>query len=155
MDILREQLIKALNGGQAFTPFKEALEGIAQENRNKKVNENTHTIWQELEHIRIAQEDILQYMIDPNWKSPRWPDEYWPRESKDLSEKTWQKSYEGFFNDLHSVIQLVKNPEIDLLEIIPHTENHTYLREILLIIEHNAYHIGKIVDIRKSLNNWG
>lgn len=155
MDTLRENLIKALNGGQAFVPFKEALKGINSENRNLKVNENTHTIWQEFEHIRIAQEDILQYMLDPDWKSPKWPDEYWPKESKEISDKTWQKTHDAFFKDLHSVVQIVKNSEIDLLKIIPHTDSHTYLREILLIIEHNAYHIGKIVDIRKSLNNWG
>ena len=155
MDTLREQLIKALNGGQAFVPFKEAIEGIKPENRTLKANKNTHSIWQEFEHIRIAQEDILQYMLDPDWKSPKWPDEFWPKESKELSEKAWKNTYDGFFKDLDTVVKLVKNPEIDLLEIIPHTKSHTYLREILLIIEHNAYHIGKLVDIRKSLNNWG
>ena len=153
MNSLKDHLVNSLNGGQAFVPVIKVLDGIDKENRNKKTNGNLHTIWEELEHIKIAQHDILQYMVNPDWKSPKWPEGYWPS-SVTCNEDQWNESHKIFINDLNSLIELIKNPEIDLLSVIPHTKSHTYLREILIVIEHNAYHIGKILDIRKSLGNW-
>lgn len=154
MEKLREHLAKSLKGGQAFVPIEKALQGIKPELRNVKPNSRLHSIWEELEHMRIAQEDIINYMLKPDWKSPKWPQGYWKQIDNELNEEQWQNTLNGFLDDLNSVIELINNPEIDLLSIIPHTQVHTYFREITIIIEHNAYHTGKIVDIRKTLNNW-
>ena len=154
MEQLRKHLANSLKGGQAFVTIEKALDNISPEVRHKKPNEQLHTIWDELEHMRIAQEDILNYIIDPNAQSPKWPEGYWPEPTDILSEEKWNETYNGFFKDFKQLIELVNNPKIDLLAIIPHTTAHTYLREFSIIVEHNAYHIGKIVDIRKVLNDW-
>jgi len=154
MEKLRKHLVNSLKGGQAFVPIEKAINNISRAVRNKKPDENLHSIWEELEHMRIAQEDILQYMINPEWQSPEWPEGYWPASAADLSDEKWDKTYSGFMQDFIKTIDLVNDSKIDLLAIIPHTTAHTYLREITIIIEHNAYHIGKIMDIRKSLGNW-
>ena len=154
MDILREQIINSLKGGHAFISVEKALEGIDPDKRNLRPNENLHSIWEELEHLRLAQKDLLYYMIDPDWKSPKWPEGYWPDENLKFDEKVWEKTHKDFFGDLNKSIELAADPEIDLLRIIPHTESHTYLREFFILIEHNSYHLGKIVDIRKTLGNW-
>ena len=154
MDTLKEHLVNSLKGGQASVPVEKAIENINPALRNVKSNEKLHTVWQELEHLRITQEDILQYMLDPNWVSPKWPDGYWPQPVEDVTEQIWDSTHNSFINDLNSVIELTQNPEINILEIIPHTKIHTYLREITIIIENNAYHIVKIIDIRKALGDW-
>jgi hypothetical protein len=154
MEILRKHVVNSLKGGQAFVPIKKAINNVSPAVRNKKANENLHSIWEELEHMRIVQEDILNYMINPDWKSPKWPEGYWPKPATDFSDEKWNKTYSGFINDFNKVIELVNDPKIDLLAIIPHLTAHTYLREFLIIVEHNAYHLGKIVDIRKALNDW-
>ena len=82
------------------------------------------------------------------------PEGYWTAPANDLSDEKWDETYNGFMQDFIKIIDLVNDPKIDLLAIIPHTTAHTYLREITIIIEHNAYHVGKIMDIRKSLSNW-
>ncbi len=153
MDVLREHLVKSLKGGQAFVPFKEALEGIRPELRNVRPNKELHSIYEELEHMRSAQKDLLDFALDPDWKPPKWPEDFWPQPGRGLSDEEWDKTFDGFFKGLDRAIRLVKDPKIDLLSNVPQTEN-TYLREIMLIIEHNAYHLGKILDIRKALGNW-
>jgi len=154
MDALRDQLTKSLGGGQAFVPYKKALEGIKPELRNKRPNEHLHSIYQELEHMRLAQQDLLYYAIDDDWESPDWPEGFWPDPDKELTDAEWKKTVDGFFSDLEEAVKLVNDPKIDLQSIIPGSDEYTYLREIIIIIEHNAYHLGKLMDIRKALGNW-
>ena len=153
MDALREHLVKSLKGGQAFVPFNKALAGIRPGLRNVRPNKELHSIYEELEHMRSAQKDLLDFALDPDWKPPKWPEDFWPQPGRELSDEEWDKTFNGFFKELDRAIRLVKDPKIDLLSDVPQTEN-TYLREIMLIIEHNAYHLGKILDIRKALGNW-
>jgi hypothetical protein len=153
MDALRDHLVKSLKGGQAFVPFEKALAGIRPELRNVRPNKELHSIYEELEHMRSAQKDLLDFALDPDWKPPKWPEDFWPQPGRELSDEEWNKTFNGFFKELDRAIRLVKDPKIDLLSDVPQTEN-TYLREIMLIIEHNAYHLGKILDIRKALGNW-
>jgi hypothetical protein len=153
MDALRDHLVKSLKGGQAFVPFNKALAGIRPELRNVRPNKELHSIYEELEHMRSAQKDLLDFALDPDWKPPKWPEDFWPQPGRELSDEEWNKTFNGFFKELDRAIRLVKDPKIDLLSDVPQTEN-TYLREIMLIIEHNAYHLGKILDIRKALGNW-
>jgi hypothetical protein len=153
MDALGDHLVKSLKGGQAFVPFNKALAGIRPELRNVRPNKELHSIYEELEHMRSAQKDLLDFALDPDWRPPRWPEDFWPQPGRELSDEEWNKTFNGFFKELDRAIRLVKDPKIDLLSDVPQTEN-TYLREIMLIIEHNAYHLGKILDIRKALGNW-
>ena len=143
-DNLKTDLLEFLGSHPAHVDAKKAFQNLKPENRHKKVENFSHTIWEELEHLRIAQEDILRYMLRPDWKSPQWPEGYWPLEKENISDEEWDNSLKGFFADLEEVQEFVTNSKIDLTEKIPHTKNHSYLREILLIIDHNAYHLGKI-----------
>lgn len=154
MNDLKKHIVNSLKGGQAFVPIKKAVENVNPKIRNERPNEHNHSIWEELEHLRIAQEDIYKYMIDPKWESPKWPDNYWADSSTEVTDKVWEKTHSGFLKDLNDVVTLAENPDIDLINIIPHTKTHTYLREFMILIEHNAYHIGKIMDIRKALGDW-
>ncbi len=153
-DNLKTTLLEFLSKGPAHVGARKSFEGLIPENRHKRIENFTHTVWEELEHLRIAQEDILRYMLIPDWKSPAWPEGYWPQEKENITSEEWEKSLNGFFVDLEEVQEFVKNTKFDLTEKIPHTKNYTYLREILLIINHNAYHLGKIVEMRKALKNW-
>jgi hypothetical protein len=153
MDVLREHLAKSLRGGQAFVAFKKALEGVKPELRNVRPNPQLHSVYEELEHMRIAQQDLLYYALEPVWESPEWPDGFWPKPGIEVTEEIWKKSVKGFLDDQEKAVKLVEDPSIDLCSNIPDSE-YTYLREITIIIEHNAYHLGKILDIRKALNNW-
>jgi len=154
-NILREHLVALLKGGQAFVTFKVALDNVKPEARNKKPADNIHSIWEELEHMRIAQEDILKYIVDPDWISPSWPEGYWPMEkSGTVDDKEWDKSITDFLNGREELLKIIRDEKINLTSVIPHTKKHTYLREILLVADHNAYHLGQILTERKLLNDW-
>ena len=150
----RQTLIEFLQQGAAHLPVKDILSDIKAENRHKRFAASVHTIWEELEHLRIAQEDIIRYTLDPSWQSPDWPQGYWPADTTELAESKWQKSLKSFFTNLDEVCAIIENSSIDLTDTIPHGQWRTYLREILLIIDHNAYHLGKIVQLRKLLGDW-
>jgi uncharacterized damage-inducible protein DinB len=111
-----------------------------------------HSIRQILEHLRIAQEDILRYTLDSSWQSPEFPAGYWG--SSESGDEAWSRSLSRFFSDLDEVIGLVEDPRLDLTAEIPHGEGRTYLREVLLVADHNAYHLGQIVQIRKVIGDW-
>lgn len=154
--VLRQHLADLLRGGQAHATAKQALNGLKPELRNVRPENGEHSIWEEFEHIRLAQEDILRYTVDASWVSPPFPDGYWPEETETLTEEMWAASVAAFFADLEEVIKLAQNPDVDLTAEIPHgVEGHTYLREILLVADHNAYHFGQIVQTRKFLGDWG
>jgi len=154
LEALRDQLAKSLKGGQAFLSYEKALEGIEPELRGVRPNEKLHSIYEELEHMRIAQQDLLYYALESDWESPEWPEGFWPQPKQKISNEEWNKTVNGFLNDQKKAIKMVKDPDIDLLSIIPGSTEYTYLREVIVIIEHNAYHLGKILDIRKVLGNW-
>ena len=152
--ILRNHLISLISAEQAHINLEGALKGLKKENRIKQPSKNVHSIWEEVEHIRISQEDILYYIVNPNWVSPEWPEKYWPIKSTLVSDDIWQVSIDKIFSTQEELIQIIKDESIDLTGIIPHTKSHTYLREILLAADHNAYHLGQIVIIRKLLGDW-
>jgi uncharacterized damage-inducible protein DinB len=153
-NILRLQLVELVKGGLAYSPVDRVLAGILPENRNKKIKPEMKTIWEELEHVRITQKDIIEYTLSADWESPSWPEGYWPKPEQEADENVWQETVKSMMNDLQRVRELINDKEINLTEKIPHGQDHTYLREILLIAEHNAYHMGKIVLMRKLLLNW-
>ncbi len=150
----RKGLMELIEGGSAHVPFEKAIHGIDPELLTVRPSPALHSIYEEMEHVRIAQEDIIRYTLDEKWSSPVWPDEYWPENNDTITKEKWASILEKFRNDLGAAIGLINNAEIDLTSEIPHGEGRTYLRQILLIADHNAYHLGKIVDIRKALKNW-
>jgi len=153
MESYREYLVDALRGGQAFVTYEKALKGIKPEIRGVRPNERIHSIYEELEHMRLAQKDLIDFALDLDWKQPKWPEGFWPEAGHVPSDKEWNATHNGFFKELDRAVKLAGDPSIDLLSIVPLTE-YTYLREVMLIIQHNTYHLGKILDIRKSLGDW-
>lgn len=150
----RRDLTDSLTKAVAHVTVKEALEDLDPKNRNIRLPGIDHSIWEELEHIRIAQEDIVTYTLGENYKEIKWPDDYWPKNNDELTDELWNKTLKDFFSDIDKITELINNYNIDLTSEIPHGEGRTYLREILLIIDHNSYHLGKILLIRKKLNDW-
>ena len=152
--VLREQLVVLLRGGEAHIKAEPALADVNSQFRNVRPAAEVHSIWEDLEHMRIAQEDILRFMVDPSWKSPEWTAGYWPAKTEGVTDEMWKASVDGFFSDLEEMIGLVRDRTVDLSAKIPHGESQTYLREILLAADHNAYHLGQIVQTRKLLGDW-
>jgi uncharacterized damage-inducible protein DinB len=152
--VLREQLLALLRGGEAHVKVESALANVSAGLRHTRPAEGVHSVWEELEHLRIAQQDILQFTIDSTWKSPKWPEGYWPSATESVTDEMWQKSVAEFLSDLNKLIDLVQDSKLDLTTTIPHGDGQTYLREVLLAADHNAYHLGQIVQARKLLGDW-
>lgn len=152
--VLRRSIVSLLEGGNAHVTMKDALEGIDLESSTVRPEGIGHSAWDLLEHIRLAQEDILRYTLDPGWKSPEWPEGYWPGPSPKMTKKIWNNSVSQFFSDLSELVGIARDHSIDLTSEIPHGEGRTYLRELLLAADHTAYHLGQIVAVRKALGYW-
>ncbi len=151
--VVREQLVELLTGEHAHISLAAALRRLPAPLRGRRPGSNAHSIWELLEHMRLAQEDILRYTLDPAWKSPAFPKGYWPKKAAP-TEAEWRNSLKGFRKDLDELIALVRDPKVDPTARIPHGEWRTYLRQVLLTADHNAYHLGQVVETRKLLGAW-
>jgi hypothetical protein len=151
---LREHLVYLLKGGGAHVHFMDAVEGFPEAKRGTFIAGLPHTGWQLLEHCRIAQWDILEFSRNPKHVSPGFPEGYWPKTPGPPDEAAWAKSVEAFQRDLQEMISLVKNSKANLYAKIPHGDGQTILREALLLADHNAYHLGQLVDLRRALGEW-
>jgi len=150
---LREHLLHLLRGGGAHIGFEEALKDFPEGLINARPAGAPHTPWQVLEHMRIAQWDILEFSRDAAHVSPPWPEGYWPDPARRADTSAWGASVEAFRADLRAMEALVADPSVDLYARIPHGEGQTVLREALLVADHNAYHLGALVALRKSLES--
>lgn len=151
---LRRQLIKLLEESEAHAGFDDAVKDMPFEAQGKIPKGAEHSPWQLLEHLRIAQWDILQFAIDPKHKSPEFPKGYWPRKPEPPDAKAWKKSSEAFRADLKGFRELLSNDSNDLFAKIPHGEGQTLLRQALLAADHNAYHLGQLIQARRLLGAW-
>ena len=151
---VREHLAKLLEGGQAHATFEAAVKGLPAALRGKRPKGAEHSPWEILEHMRLAQSDILEFSRDPKYVAPKWPDDYWPKSPKPPNDKAWAKSVRAFYADLEAMRELVASDSTDLYAPIPHGDGQTILREALLIADHNAYHIGELVLVRRLLGAW-
>jgi len=151
---LRQQLVDLLKGGHAHAKFDEIIAGVPQKLRGQKPPGLPHSPWMLLEHLRIAQRDILAFSRNQNHVSPNWPDGYWPRTEAPSSSAAWSASVNNFRKDLKAMQNLVANPKTDLHARIPWGEGQTILREALLVADHNAYHLAQLVDVRRLLGAW-
>lgn len=148
---LRQQLVDAIRGHQAHLDFDAAVKSFPANLRGVKPAGATHTAWQLLEHIRIAQHDILAFSRDATHKSPKWPEGYWPSTEAPPSATAWDKSVAAVRRDGLAFNALVQDPSSDLLKPFAHGEGQTLLREALLVASHNSYHLGQLVYLRKML----
>ena len=151
---LREHLVKLLTEAQAHATFDQAVKGLPVELRGKVPKGAEHSLWQLLEHLRIAQSDILEFSRDAKHQSPKWPEGYWPKEKVPVDEKAWDQSVRAFKRDLKAMVALIEDPKTDLFAKIAHGNGQTILREALLAADHNAYHVGQLVLVRKMLGAW-
>jgi len=151
---LREHLVKLLKGGDAHATFDAAVKNVPANVRGKRPKGAEHSPWEVLEHLRIAQWDILEFSRDPNHKSPEFPAGYWPQTQTPPSERAWEQSVQAFNKDLEALCKLVTDEATDLLAKIPHGDGQTILREALLAADHNAYHVGELVLLRRLLGAW-
>jgi DinB superfamily len=150
-DPLRQQLVDLLTKAEAHVDLEGVLKDFPRELRGKKPAGAPHTAWQLLEHIRLAQWDILEFSRNAKHKSPRWPDEYWPAAEAPPDNKAWDKSVQQTLADLKAMCALAADPGRDLFAKIPHGDGQTLLREALLVADHNAYHLGQLVMVRRIL----
>ncbi len=153
--VIREHLVYLLTGGGAHIDFETAIAGMPVELRGSKVEGIAHTPWRLLEHLRICQWDILEFSRNSSHVSPDFPDGYWPPSDSPPNDLAWDQSVQTFREDLQAMVDLVNDPTTDLLATIPHGTGQTILREALLVADHNAYHLGQLVFLRRALGAWG
>jgi hypothetical protein len=152
---LRKHVVELLTLGHAHATFDQAVKGLPVELRGKVPRGAEHSPWQLLEHLRLAQWDILDFSRNEKYHALKWPDDYWPKEKAPADEKAWDKSVRAFKRDLKEMCALVEDPKTDLFAKIPHGDGQTILREALLTADHNAYHVGQLVLVRRMLGAWG
>ena len=153
-DSLRQHLLELLTGGHAHATFEDAIKGLPPKLHGSKPAKFPRSAWMIVEHLRIAQWDILEFSRNEKHESPKWPEGYWPKTEAPPTPSAWTKSVGQFQSDLKAMQALVKNPKTDLFAKIPWGDGQTILREALLVADHNAYHTAQIVDVRRLLGAW-
>jgi len=151
---IRDHLARALAWQEAQVGFDKAVAGIPPDKRGARPAGFDHSLWQQVEHIRLAQEDILDFCLNPKYEHTKtWPDDYWPA-AEPASDKAWDDSLAAFARDREALQRLARETP-DLIAAVPTGKpTQTYLRAILLVIDHSAYHVGQIVDLRRALGIW-
>jgi hypothetical protein len=153
-DPVREQMLALLKGGNAHVTLDKVVKDFPAKLRGVKPEGAPHTAWQLLEHMRIAQWDILEFSRSSKHVSPEWPSGYWPKSGKPPDADGWKKSVASFEKDLKAMQNLIEDPKTDLHARIPHGTGQTIFREALLVADHNAYHLGQLVLLRRLLGAW-
>jgi DinB superfamily len=153
--VLRRHVVELLTGGNAHATFEAAVKDMPLELQGKRPKGAEHSVWELLEHLRLAQWDILDFSVNPKYKHMAWPADYWPKTAAPPDDKAWDKSVRAFRKDLKAMAELVSDEKTDLFKKIPHGDGQTILREALLVADHNAYHVGQLVLVRQMLGAWG
>lgn len=153
--ILKKHLLNIIEGNGAHTDFEKAFENLPVKYQGKIVDKVPYSMWQLLEHIRLSQEDILEYMTNPDYVAKSWPESYWPKSASPSDKKAWKNSIDKFQKDLGEIKSILKNPKTDMFVALPFVKKGPlYLREILLVIDHNSYHLGQAILLRRILGAW-
>jgi uncharacterized damage-inducible protein DinB len=155
-DAFRDHLVRVLDWEDAHVGFEKAVDGIPADRRGARAPGFEHSAWQLLEHLRIAQEDILDFCVNPNYEhTMNWPDDYWPKEPAPPGAQAWSASIDAYHQSLEGMKRLAREVP-DLTATVPTgKDNQTYLRAILLAADHTAYHVGQLVAVRRALGIWG
>jgi hypothetical protein len=151
---LRDHVVALLGSRHAHVDFAAAVADFPPALRGVRPAGLPHSAWELLEHLRLAQRDILDFSRDPDHVSPPWPEGYWPPTPEPPSKRAWAASVAAFKADLRAMAALIADPATDLLAVLPWSERATVLREALLLADHNAYHVGQLVDLRRLLGAW-
>jgi hypothetical protein len=151
---LRTYLAKLLDWEDAHVNFDSAVEGLPPKLRGSAPAGLPYSPWQLIEHLRLAQHDMLDFCRNPDYRELHWPDDYWPRSEAPPSSAAWDESIAAFRRDRAAFQALASDPKIDLHARIPHGSGQTYLRELLLVADHTAYHVGQLVAVRRALGAW-
>lgn len=152
---LREHVVNLLTSQDAHADFDAAVKDMPAKLRGERPKGAEHSPWQVLEHLRIAQWDLLEYAVNPKHKSPEFPAGYWPKNPAPTSAEAWERSAESFRKDRKRLCELVTAESTDLFAKIPHGDGQTILRQALVTADHNAYHVGELVLLRRMLGAWG
>jgi hypothetical protein len=153
-DSMRTVIARLLDWEDAHAGFAKVVSRLPRELRGQVPRGLPYSPWQLLEHLRLTQQDIMDFCLNPSYEERHWPDDYWPKTPSPPSATAWDQSVEGFLADREALKQLALNPSIDLLGTVPAGEGQTYLRELLLVADHTAYHLGELVVVRRALGAW-
>jgi len=152
---LRDLLRRILGWQDAHVGFEKSVEGLAPTLRGVRAPGFPHSAWELVEHMRLTQRDILDFCRNPAYEEPTWPDDYWPPTADPPSDQAWHDSIAAFREDRAALEALATDESIDLFATIPHGHGQSYIREILVVADHNAYHLGQLVAVRRQLGAWG
>jgi hypothetical protein len=151
---LREQLARSLGWSEAHVSFDTAVADFPVALRGVRPDGIRHSAWELVEHIRIAQRDILDFCVAEEYRDLRWPDDYWPASAAPESDREWEQSIAAVVSDRDDLIGLARSSRIDLGAVPPHGTDQTYVRAFLLVVDHTAYHVGQLVLVRQALDSW-
>ena len=151
---VRSLVARVLSWGDAHVTFEAAVKDLPADLRGVAPPGLPYSPWQLVEHLRLTQLDILDFCRNPQYREPRWPEDYWPSSAEPPTDEAWRASVQSFLRDREELAVLAENPEIDLEAHIPHGTGQTYLRELLLVADHNAHHLGELIVVRRLLGAW-
>lgn len=154
-EYIRDELVFHLTKGHAHMTFEEAVADFPVTKMNSVFMNGDYTFWHLLEHIRRTQADILDFIVNKEYKEPKWPEDYWPKKSEKATETNWDKTVKGFLKDQKSLVKLIRDTNTNLYTKIPKGTGQTLFREIWVVVDHNAYHIGEFAIMRQVLKAWG
>ena len=153
-EAVRAQLVTLLGWEEAHVGFDTAAAGLPADLRGQRPTGFAHSPWEIVEHLRLAQRDLIDFCVDPNYAAPAWPDDYWPAKPEPPDAEAWDRSLAAFRADREALQSFVADRGRELTARIPNGTGQTYLRSILLVADHNAYHIGQLVAVRQALGAW-
>jgi hypothetical protein len=146
--------VRNLVRGPSYMTFDDVVASFPMQHINTRPPNVPYTPWHLLEHMRIAQRDILEYIEDPEYRLPTWPDDYWPAADAKADAKAWKKTVEGFRRDRAALEKIAANRRVALGSALPYAQQHTVIRELLIVSEHNTYHIGEFAILRQVMGTW-
>jgi len=152
--VVRQQLLALLLGENAHMNFDNAVRDFPPERRNRRLPNLPYTPWHLLEHVRLSQWDILDFIRNPHYVAPPFPGGYWPPQDETADQMRWDKTLQGFHADLRALAALVEDPATDLYADLPHAPGYNILREILVVADHNAYHLGEFAFLGQVIDTW-
>lgn len=152
--VLRAQLLELLRGGSAHMTFDEAVRDFPMDAVNARPPSVPYTPWHLLEHIRLTQRDILDFVREDSYEEGVWPDDYWPSPDAEADKRAWNETLAAFHEDLAALQGMVNDPATDLTALVPNGDGQTFIREVLLVADHNAYHIGEFAILRQVMGTW-
>jgi len=151
---LRKDLVSLLTEGNAHGTFEDAVKDLPANLRGKRPENAPHSPWEILEHLRLAQWDIIEYALSPKHESPEFPAGYWPKSPEPPNTHAWEKSFAAFLHDRQKLVDAINHASTDLLAPIPHAKNESLVAKTLLLADHNAYHLGQLILVRRLLHCW-